>query len=307
MSEMSFILEGDVNISVTVTELPGGELQFTVEVLDDTGSIGDLNAMYMDFADDSLTSGMVISGEDVTGTALKVDGVTKVDNYTNMNGEVIKEFDKFDVGVQFGTAGISEDDIRVTTFTLSHSDTDLTLDTISLQDFGFRLTSVGEEDGSRDGSIKMGGTAPEAPANTGAIAVVDVVYVNSDSGLGDADQFEFINGEVNGSVLNNDTNLDGTAYTGTVTAVNGDEANVGQLVPGSNGGYLLVTADGSTDFTAYDEFGENEFDHLAAFEIQDTEFTYTIEGGSTATLVYSVSGVGDLGGGGGDGGGGIFG
>lgn len=305
MSTMTFTITGEVNVEITVTELADGTLKFDLTVLDETGSIGDLNALFLDFADDSLTDGMVITGDDVTGTALKQDGVTKVDSYTNMNGEVVNDLGKFDAGIQFGTQGIGEDDIRSTSFILSNTDVDLTLETIALQDFGIRLTSVGEEGGTRDGSLKLGDTAPDAPV-AGAIAVEDIVFVNSDSGLGDADMFEFINGEVNASILDNDTNTDGTAYTGTVTAVNGDEANVGQLVPGSNGGYLLVTADGTTDFTAYDADGVNEFGHLAAFEIQDTEFTYTIEGGATTTLIYSVSGVGDLGGGGGDGGGGIF-
>lgn len=305
MSEMSFIVEGDVNISVTVTEIPGGALQFTVEVLNDTGTIGDLNALFMDFADDGLTGSMVIDGEDVTGTALKADGVIKVDSYTNMNGEVVKEFGKFDAGVQFGTSGIGSDDIRVTTFTLSNADTDLTLDMISEQDFGFRLTSVGQEDGARTDSIKMGGTAPEAPSAAAATAVADLIFVNADSVLGDADMFEFINGGADQTVLDNDVNDDGSGYAGAVTAVNGDAANVGQLIAGSNGGYIIVTADGHVDFTAYDADGVNEFDHLAAFELQETSFSYTIEGGSTATVVYSVSGIGDFGGGGGGDGGGI--
>lgn len=161
MESMTFVIEGEVNVQITVTEMGDGTLKFDIAVLDDTGSIGDLNGIFFDLADDSITDGLSVTGDDVTETAFKADGVTKVDSYVNMNGEVVKEYGKFDAGIQFGTAGIGTDDIRETSFILSSDTGDLSLTDIAEQDFGLRLTSVGEEGGSRDGSLKLGGTAPE--------------------------------------------------------------------------------------------------------------------------------------------------
>ena len=117
MSSASFTILGDVNVEIIVTEVIDPvtgltNLEFQVNVLDETGSIGDLNALYFDLADACLTNSLSVDGGDVTGSVFKVDGVTKVDNYTNMNGEVIKDLGRFDGGVQFGTAGIGSDDNR---------------------------------------------------------------------------------------------------------------------------------------------------------------------------------------------------
>ncbi|SLN10012.1 hypothetical protein ROG8370_00126 [Roseovarius gaetbuli] len=75
MSTSTFVLTGDVNIKIIVTELEDGSLKFDLSVLDDTGSIGDLNAIFFDLADDSLADGLTVSGDDVTGVKFKVDGV----------------------------------------------------------------------------------------------------------------------------------------------------------------------------------------------------------------------------------------
>ena len=293
MSSSTFIIEGEVNVSITITEV-NGTLQFDVTVLDETGSIGDLNALFFDLADDSLTSGIQILGDDVTGTALKVDGVTKIDSYTNMNGEVINDYGKFDGGVQFGTAGIGTDDIRSTTFTMSHDSQDLSLSDFSLQDFGIRLTSVGTEDDSRTDSLKLGGTAPEFD-NTPATSPNDDSFtftsyeIDNPPGLPDvdADGFDF-------NVLTNDT-VNGTAYTGQVTSVNGSTDLVGQVVAGSDGGTIVIYPDGTIDFSALNDDGSSPFDALGEDETATTSFTYGIDG-SDQTLTITVVGLGDTGG-----------
>lgn len=162
MAQTTFTIEGDVNVLVTVTENGDGTLNFQVEVLDETGSIGDLNGLFFDIGTDSLVEGLMVTGDDVTGTEFSANKITKVDGYNNVNGEVAGDYGKFDGGVQFGTQGIGEDDIRSTNFTLSHSEQSLTLDDILSQDFAVRLTSVGEDGGERDGSLKLGGEAPPA-------------------------------------------------------------------------------------------------------------------------------------------------
>jgi VCBS repeat-containing protein len=288
MDTLTFTLYGDVNVGITVTELENGDLKFDLMVLDDTGSIGDLNAIFFDLADDSIVSGLSVSGDDVTGSAFKVDGVTKVDNFTNMNGEVVKDYGKFDTGVQFGTQGIGTDDIRETSFTLSHESLDLTIDAILGQDFGARLTSVGEEGSSRDDSLKLGTVAPTDPdpidepdpvniANNDAVTFTENETFNED-GSGDVlPGFET-------SVLNNDM-TDSFEYTGVVTSVNGTSEGVGTVVAGSSGGQLIISEDGTFDFSA-----NGDFDALNNGDAMVTTFTYGIEGGDTATLTVTVLG-----------------
>lgn len=305
MATETFILQSDVNVEITITELENGTLQFDITVLDDTGSIGDLNAIFFDLTNDALTSGLTVIGDDVTGTAFKVDGVTKVDNYTNMNGEVIKDFGKFDGGVQFGTSGIGSDDIRQTSFTLSHDTESLTLQDFSLQDFGVRLTSVGPEGGSRDGSLKIGGTAPEfevePPVSTNT-AIDDAMTVSELETFNPPFfPFDYL-ADFAESVLANDQS-DSMPYLGDVTEVNGNADDVGEIVLGSDGGAIRIYADGSVDFSAFsDAAGPSDFAYLEDGQSAQTTFSYSIDGGSMATLVVTVNGISDGGGGGGGGG-----
>lgn len=308
-TSMTFTIEGDVNVSITITEVDGA-LQFDVTVLDDTGSIGDLNALFFDLADDSLTEGLIITGEDVTGTQLKVDGVTKIDNYTNMNGEVVKDLGKFDGGVQFGTSGMAEDDIRSTSFTISHETAELSLADFALQDFGIRLTSVGEEGGAREDSLKLGGTAsdvPDDPTGPTEAAINDIMTVDETAAFGRGDTFDFLDSGAS-SILANDLGDCDEPYSGVVTSMNGISVDPTSteatpiFVQGSNGGTLMITADGSINFSATNIDGSgNPFESLNDGESMSTFFDYTLEGGSTATLEVVVNGIGDGGGGGGGG------
>ncbi|WP_338548103.1 VCBS domain-containing protein [Roseovarius phycicola] len=283
MTTLTFTIEGDVNVQVLVTEVDGA-LQFDLSVLDETGSIGDLNALYFDFLDDGILSGLSATGDDVTGSVFEADSVSKVDNFTNINGEVIKDAGKFDAGIQFGTAGIGEDDIRDTSFTLSHADMPLTIDMLLSQDFGVRLTSVGEEGGERDGSLKLGGEAPEDPDEpVSTQEAVDDTLIVFESEEFNPSFPDFLEG-FQVSVLENDQ-LDQQFFETDVTAVNGDANNIAQVVTGSNGGQLIMYVDGTVDFSANDEF-----DFLDEGETATTSFTYSIEGGSTATLNVIIQG-----------------
>jgi len=91
-------------------------------------------------------------------------------------------------------------------------------------------------------------------------------------------------GDVDGNLLTNDSE-EGAAYAGDVFAVNGDAANVGTQVIGSNGGLLTVNLDGSFDFDANDEF-----DFLGDGQTATTSFTYEIAGGEMANLTVNVEG-----------------
>lgn len=291
MASDSFIIAGDVNVQITLTELPDGSIQFDVEVLDVTGSIGDLNALYFDLYDDTLTNSLSVVGDDVTGEAFKVDGVTKVDNFTNMNGEVVKDLGKFDGGIQFGTQGIGTDDIRSTSFVLTSDAGPLTLADFSMQDFGVRLTSVGAEGGSREDSLKLGGTAPElegedpeppAPVCDDTATFTfqnefNPVIPGIDFPTDQTDTFEF------NLLANNDD-------ASSITGVTG--GNIGVAVDGSDGGSIIFYADGSFDFSAAGTDGVNDFDNLVGSgDTAMTEFEYTMDNGETTLLCVTVTGI----------------
>lgn len=280
MASLTFQITGEVNVEITITELADDSLNLDIHVLDDTGSIGDLRGLFFDLADDSLTAGMSVSGDDVTDERYKIDGVSSTGGSNNIKGEVLNEYGKFDVGVEFGTQGIGTDDIRSTSFVLSHDSADLSLADLELQDMAVRLMSVGAEDGSRNGSLKLGGEVPEADAAIDAFD--DAMTVMESEDAGDVDLLD--TGTL--SVLDNDT-AGSAVYTGPVVAVNGDPAHVDQMVVGSNGGLLMIRADGTVDFDANDEF-----DAMLNGETAVTTFTYEIEGGRTATVAVTVLGEG---------------
>ena len=302
---MTFIIEGQVNVRITITEVDGA-LQFDLQVLDDTGQIGDLNALYFDLFDDSLTDGISVTGDDVTGTKFKVDGVTKIDNFTNVNGEVTNELGKFDGGVQFGTSGIGTDDIRETSFTISHESASLSLSDLALQDFALRLTSVGTEDGARDDSLKLGGTAPDLPnepVEPTEQAIDDILTVQETANFGRGDTFDFLDSGAS-SILANDLGDCDAAYTGNVATMNGTTIDPTStqdapiFIQGSDGGTLMITADGSVNFSTDNLDGTaNPFAGLNDGEQASTFFDYTLEGGSSATLEVVVLGLGEGGGG----------
>ena len=276
MAIHTFQITGNVNVEITITEMLDGTLKIDLDVLDDTGQIGDLRGLFFDLADDSLTGGMSISGADVTDERYKINGVTSTGGSNNIKGEVLNAYGKFDVGVEFGTQGISKDDIRSTSFILSHDSVSLSLADLEFQDVAVRLMSVGSEGGSRDGSLKLGGEVPEVMPDV--IANDDVVTVFESEGAGDLEVLD--SGAT--SVLANDTS-DGTAYQGDVIG-----SDVGISVVGSNGGFATIFADGTIDFDANDEF-----DFLAAGQTASTVFSYEIEGGATAHVTVNVLGEDD--------------
>ncbi|MCR5874107.1 cadherin-like domain-containing protein [Phenylobacterium sp. J426] len=68
-------------------------------------------------------------------------------------GGVGQEAKGYDVGLEFGSAGIGKDDIGSAAFTLKLPG--LTLADLAGQDFGVRMTSVGVLGGDRGGSVKL--------------------------------------------------------------------------------------------------------------------------------------------------------
>jgi hypothetical protein len=113
-----------------------------------------------------------------------------------------------------------------------------------------------------------------------------MMFVLSDEAFNDPGVFDFLDGT--DTILFNDM-TDDSPYAGAVTAVNGSADNLGQEVTGSNGGLMIIYADGKVDFSA-----NGEFDYLGDFETAETAFTYEIEGGATATVFVTVAGIGGV-------------
>ena len=151
---MTFTIEGDVSVRITVTEDGAGGLVFDLAVIDDTGLTADLNGLFFDFGDASLVDGLLADGAEITNTAFEYDGVDNLGGGVNIKGDLVNDTDRYDAGVRLGTSGMAKDDIQTTSFTLTHETEALTLEDVANMDFAVRLTSVGEIDGDRDGSLK---------------------------------------------------------------------------------------------------------------------------------------------------------
>jgi Ca2+-binding RTX toxin-like protein len=156
---LSFVIDGGAgnpDVLVTVREV-SGDLVFDVKVTGD-GVTGDLRALFFHVSDEKLIGKLIADGDDVTVTQYKANGVKNLGTGANLNGQ-----DKpTDIGVAFGTPGMAKDDIQQTSFTLSHTSSDVELDLSLLTKMGFvaRLTSVGPA-GDRERSLKLDGNAGE--------------------------------------------------------------------------------------------------------------------------------------------------
>lgn len=128
-------------IKVYGLEVSGG-LQIRLDLV---SGQADLRAFYLDMNQFVNAS---VSGADVTAYKAADEGVTKVGSSdTNMNGTG----EKFDLGVELGTAGIGSDNIHSTTFVVQG----LNFLNIDNAEFGIRATSVGD---GLDGGVKLVGT-----------------------------------------------------------------------------------------------------------------------------------------------------
>lgn len=234
---------GGPSVLVSAVEVDG-DIHFTVTLQPTPGATGDLRALFFDFNDGTLLTGLVGTGTKVTD----FDTVNVIDlgNGANMSGAA----SPFDVGVEFGTSGIKKtDDVKSATFTLSHPTETLTLDDIAQVQFGARVTSIGPLGGSRTDSAKLVTMAPAAPD------AVDDSYDIFEDGQDGLDDPSTVPAGTVFQVLDNDTDADGDTLTitelhdvmhGTVTIVDGDDADL--LV----GDAVLYTPD--EDYAGVDTF-----------------------------------------------------
>ena len=236
---------GAPDVQVLAVEVDG-TIEFTIDVLTTAdGVTADLRGLFFDVANPSLLSALDATGSEVTD--FDTDDVIDLGQGANMHGAA----DPFDVGVEFGQAGIGKNkgDIQTASFTLSNLAGDLTLDDIAQVEFGARLTSVGQMGGDRVGSAKLTTVAPAAPD------AVDDDYTIFEDGQDGLDDPSDVSEGVVFNVLDNDTDADGDTLTitevhdvmnGTVEIIDGDDAD---LLPGDA---ILFTP--TTDFSGMGEF-----------------------------------------------------
>ncbi|MFW8634420.1 Ig-like domain-containing protein, partial [Cribrihabitans pelagius] len=269
-----FIIEGVVDTEITVTELSDGTLKFDIEVLG-TGSIGDLRGLFFNLDGYTVDGGLTATGADVTGENYGEDSIERVVKDVNINGDVVKTLGKFDAAVSFGTSGIGDDDIQSTSFILSHESDLLTLDMLSFSNMGLRYTSVGEWDGTRSDSTKIGGAASGVAQN-------DLISVAENSS---ASINALANDEADPASSVISFELNGTSYAA------GDSASV--VIGGAQLATLVVASDGTVSLTA----DGADVDGLAQGAAVNFAFSYTSQapGGSTATAIVggTVTGIND--------------
>ena len=126
-------------------------VHLTVKVMD---GVADLRGFFMDVGDSVAgVSSPDVARQDIAIANESVTTVGGRDNNMNGTGE------KFDVGVEFGTAGIGRDDISQASFTLQG----VSLEQLDGLHFGVRATSVGD---ARTDAVKLVGEfdIPEPPA-----------------------------------------------------------------------------------------------------------------------------------------------
>lgn len=137
-----------------VLEEVGNDVKFNFEVTDTladiTGVFFDLNDTFNLNSNDLSVSGNYVTGGLVTNTKDLGGGV-------NLTGGGRSNPGSFDFGLKIGTNGTGTDDIKATSFILSHATQALTLDMFKDQKFGVRLQSVGD---NREGSSKLTGISP---------------------------------------------------------------------------------------------------------------------------------------------------
>lgn len=155
----------DMTLTINDTSL-AGYLRFDLAVDSSiTGNIGDLRGFFFNI--DPFAPTLALS--DFTGPNLTQVLISDDSLASAGPGNTIVPAGLFDVGIEFGTPGISPDDIQSSSFYMSTKGGAITLDSLTSEtdDMGFffaaRFTSVGLEGSEREGSSKISLLGAGAP------------------------------------------------------------------------------------------------------------------------------------------------
>jgi len=153
--DLATVVDGSTPADATLTVDDGttpGAIQFDLQVIVDP-NIGDLRGVFFDLVGE-FPEGITtadIWGDNITDTVITENSVTGTGG-----GNTINPLGPFDVGLEIGLSGLKggRDDFQFTTFYVS--DLGGALTTESFENFAVRMTSVGDPNGSREGSSKLG-------------------------------------------------------------------------------------------------------------------------------------------------------
>jgi len=176
----------DMTLTINDTSLPG-YLRFDLAVDPSaTGNIGDLRGFFFNI--DPFAPALASSdffGSDLTQVLISDDSLTSTGG-----GNTIVPAGLFDVGIEFGTPGVSPDDIQSSSFYMSTKGGAITLNSLTSERddmeffFAARFTSVGLEGSEREGSSKIsllgaGSPVPEPSTmvllGTGMLGIVGLI------------------------------------------------------------------------------------------------------------------------------------
>lgn len=144
---ITFALEGDARIDVSITENDDGTLDFSLSSGDgDDG--GAIRGLFFDSVDDQLVSGLYAQGPAVEGQAFAAGGV---DGVPSASGGLPSDGDLFDGGVGLSGSGNSS-------FTLGHVSEQLFVEDFEGMDFAARLSA--SPDAAPGDTIKLSGQSP---------------------------------------------------------------------------------------------------------------------------------------------------
>lgn len=235
-------------VQVSAVEV-GGALSFEVKVLATATKTADLRGLFFDVNASSKLAGLRYLGSDVTD--FKTSNQINLGNGANQQGAS----SPYDVGLEFGTAGIARDSIQSTRFSLFNPATALTLDDIANVDFGARLTSVG---------AKLMVVAPAAPD-----ARDDAYQLFEDGQAGLAAPSTVPAGTLF-ALLANDTDADGDRLT--ITATEGVSHGTVIIIDGPDADTLPGDAVLYTPFEDYS--GPDDFYYLISDGHGGTDFAH---------------------------------
>jgi Bacterial cadherin-like domain len=161
--EIVFTIPGAPGVTITGVEDGAGNLDFTATENNTASLVGDLGGLFFQLNDTKL-GGLTVTGPTVTLFKTGDDNVLNIAPGINMNGA---QPVGYDVGVEFGTAGIGADhqDITSASFVVSNAAHNLTLDDLlqagETNLFGARVTAIGVPGGPRETSEKITGDATQ--------------------------------------------------------------------------------------------------------------------------------------------------
>lgn len=148
----------DVSIDVDDQSVPG-DLVITLQITGPGTTTGNLRGFFVQVADESLLSGLSVTGPNVESSTILANGVPQASGHSATPQSSLTP-GPYDLGIVLGSDGYSRRDLRTVTFTLSHATASLDASFLSGQTFGVNATSS-QQDRCGSCSSSLVGVVPE--------------------------------------------------------------------------------------------------------------------------------------------------